>query len=391
LANKDSLYFLHNNQYIKLANIESPTFIGTPTVPTPMRASSKNITNVEFVKAYIESKLYNLGYHIISAVDYELELYPNKEYMINVCGVIDIPEDTTTNITLGYVAITNNSNTVIAKTGSVSSTYTSTGGIKQSATLIVRTPMNGIVRGYLNYGGTKGKINATYMCAVEVDRDEQCNIYLNQKEHETMYLTANGKTISDAEFMLSKNSVYKINVVCDIGYKNGIVTPSTSGVINGNTTFNIGDATYSPCNVIISQSANQTIYVNTENVDHITNFIGRYNTPFTVRVVPVSDTYIAGTPSISSGNFTGNITITATPAEVIYRTLTITQKAHQTITLTRLDTGEKSTTNIRVPHNTSMLAEIKAESGYKKGTLNVNRNFNATTNMTITATDAQPI
>ena len=387
MTSSNSLYFKdkNNTEFTKTANIDSPSFIGTPRVPTPRKSNSKRITNVEFVKAYMHDKIHNLGLKTTSAKSNELTLNPNKEYFINVSGLIDTPESTD-NITLGYVVITDDEDNVIAKSDtSVSSNYKSTGGLIQSGSLALRTPMNGIVRAYVNYSGTKGKFPANYMCAIEVNRDEYCDIYIQQSNHQTMYVIANGESYSDAECMITKNSVYNVKVVPDIGYVPGTVSPSDSGIIEDTTVFTITDATYNPCYIGINNTPNQSIVVNNEGIDHTESFTARYGSEFTVSVI-VRQGYIPGTPSISEGVFTSSINITASEAKAVYRTVSIQQQLHQTITLTRLDTGDTTTTLFSVPDGTRILAEVEAAPYYTPGTLNVDKYFYANEDIVVTST-----
>ena len=387
---RNSLYFRDENnaEFTKTANIDSPAFIGTPLVPTPKKNNNTRITNVEFVKMYINDKIHNLGFHTVSSNTGVLNVYPNKEYIVNVSGLIDMNEED--NIKLGYVVITDINDVVLAKSDNdISSVFNSTGGIVQSGTIRVRVPLNGIIKGYINYGGTIDKVLADYICAIEIDIDEYCNIYINQKEHQTIYVSANGETYSESEFIISKNSVYNVKVVPEIGYIPGTVTPGMSGVIEGDTTFDITNPTYDPCYISIVQTPNQTISVISEEIEYTDSFIGRYGSEFTVVVTPNTG-YIPGEPTISEGVITSSISITATPAKAVYKTVSIIQQQHQVITLTRLDTGDTTNTLFSVPLGTRILAEIDVDPAYSPGTLNVDKYFFANDDIVVTSTEPQP-
>ena len=200
-----------------------------------------------------------------------------------------------------------------------------------------------------------------------------------------MYVIANGESYSDAECMITKNSVYNVKVVPDIGYVPGTVSPSVSGIIEDTTVFTITDATYNPCYIGINNTPNQSIVVNNEGIDHTESFTARYGSEFTVNVI-ARQGYIPGTPSISEGVFTSSINITASEAKAVYRTVSIQQQLHQTITLTRLDTGDTTTTLFSVPDGTRILAEVEAAPYYTPGTLNVDKYFYANEDIIVTST-----
>ena len=381
----NSLYFRSDNgDFTKTVNVLSPSLTGTPTVPTPKKSDSMSITNVEFVKAYIDNKIKNFKFHTVTVLNNEITLYPNKEYFINVSGLIDMKKDSG-NVTIGSIALTDNSGNVIGRIGGVSSSYSCTGGIIQSGTIVVRTPMNGIVKGFVNYGGSKGQVAANYMCAIEVDRDDYCNITIKESPNQTMILTVNDDEYSPGDYMISKNSVYKIKAIPDINYKNGTISPGTEGIIEGDTIFTISEAVFDPCVVTINQSPNQTITVTNEETDHTESFIGRYGSTYTANVVS-NRGYIAGTLNTVEGTIDNSITVQATPAIAIYRRIMIEQQPHQVITLTRLDSGDTTTTLFSVPDGTRILAEIKADADYIHGTLNVDAYFEANSDMIVTST-----
>ena len=71
------------------------------------------------------------------------------------------------------------------------------------------------------------------------------------------------------------------------------------------------------------------------------------------------------------------MTINATPAKPIYYKISVRQMLHQTITLTRLDTGETTTTIFNVLKGTRILVEVRVDDGYIPGELNVDQYFYA--------------
>ena len=112
-------------------------------------------------------------------------------------------------------------------------------------------------------------------------------------------------------------------------------------------------ATYT---VTITQSENQTIKVTTnDGVEHTSTFTANYGTTYTVTVTPATG-YNAGTPSVSSGTITGNLTITATAATIKTFTLSIGATTNQTYVATIggvAKTATSSATNYTVDYGTA--------------------------------------
>ena len=112
-------------------------------------------------------------------------------------------------------------------------------------------------------------------------------------------------------------------------------------------------ATYT---VTITQTANQTIKVTTnDGVEHTSTFTANYGTTYTVKVTPATG-YNAGTPSVSSGTITGNLTITATAATIKTFTLSIGATTNQTYVATIggvAKTATSSATNYTVDYGTA--------------------------------------
>ena len=112
-------------------------------------------------------------------------------------------------------------------------------------------------------------------------------------------------------------------------------------------------ATYT---VTITQTANQTIKVTTnDGVEHTSTFTANYGTTYTVTVTPATG-YNAGTPSVSRGTITGNLTITATAATIKTFTLSIGATTNQTYVATIggvAKTATSSATNYTVDYGTA--------------------------------------
>ena len=108
--------------------------------------------------------------------------------------------------------------------------------------------------------------------------------------------------------------------------------------------------------VTITQTANQTIKVTTnDGVEHTSTFTANYGTTYTVTVTAATG-YNAGTPSVSSGTITGNLTITATAATIKTFTLSIGATTNQTYVATIggvAKTATSSATNYTVDYGTA--------------------------------------
>lgn len=383
----NSLYIKNNGEFIKTANLDSPNFTGTPTVPTPEKASlSSRIVNVEFIKNYINGKLYKFGFDTITSYENEITLIPNKEYMIYISGLIDMQENDTEDIVLGTVAVLDGEDNLIVQSNpGVSDVYKSTGGIIQSATMAFRSPMSGVIKTYVNYGGSKGNIASNYLCIIRIERDDNCNISVEETEHQTLYIYANNEVYTGRNFLISKNSLYKAKLIPDIGYINGTISPNDEGIVEGNMIFSMTPAEYNPCNIAIIQSPNQTIILTTEDEEHTKNFIGRYGSAYTVRV-EAEPGYIPGILNTTEGIISESMNIIATPATAVYYNIVVRQWNHQRITLTRMDTGVTTTTIFSVLEGTKILVEVTTDPNYIPGELNVPTVFNATENVVVTTT-----
>lgn len=136
--------------------------------------------------------------------------------------------------------------------------------------------------------------------------------------------------------------------------------------------------------VYITQTANQTITVTCGGTAHTSTFTATHGQTYIVKVTPATG-YNAGTPSVSSGTITGNLTVTATAATIKTYTVTINQTANQTITV---KVGSVSyTQSFTVNHGTEYTASIVADTGYTAGILS-STSGTVTSNITIQATAA---
>ncbi len=178
---------------------------------------------------------------------------------------------------------------------------------------------------------------------------------------------ATPKTVSGGTTWEIKNN----NVRCYLG----LVPSSSSGktgydtplkLKKSGTEYLVQTKVVNYFTVTITQSSNQTITVTCNGTAHTSTFQALAGSTYTVKVTP-STGYVAGKPSVSSGTLTGNITITASPASKGQFTFTITQSAHQTITVTC--GGTRYTSTFAATYGDTWTATITPSTGYNAGKL----------------------
>ena len=202
----------------------------------------------------------------------------------------------------------------------------------------------------------------TYRVSIVQSTNQTIHVYVPQK---------NGGTDHTSSFTCLEGTKYEVEVVADNGYTAGI--PNTNGgTVNSDITINATPATKSNVTITIIQSANQTIHIytpyKTGGIDHTSTFTCPVGTTYEAEIIAKSG-YTAGTLNVNeSGTFSNDITINATAAVALQYTLTITQSAHQTITVTA--NGKTYTNSVSLPYGTRWTATITPDTGYAAGKLN---------------------
>lgn len=215
---------------------------------------------------------------------------------------------------------------------------------------------------------------------------------LHIKKGSTVYECNCYTTSSDATPAVSGGSYWTIrnnNTVCYLGLwpKSASTTSSYSTplvVKKNGVEYYVQTQVINTFTVTITQSANQTIKVTCNGNTYTETFTALAGSAFTVTVTPATG-YTAGAPSVSSGNVTSNITITASPASKAKYTVTINQSSNQTITVTA--NGTNYTSTFTADYGTTWTAKIAASTGYNAGTLSATSGT-VTGNVTISATAA---
>ena len=150
-----------------------------------------------------------------------------------------------------------------------------------------------------------------------------------------------------------------------------------------------------PMTVTITQSTGQTISVTVNGVAHTETFTAPFGSTYTATVTPDTG-YTAGTISSASGTIEEAITISATAATLQTFTLTLAATENQTITLTYTEPDEEVVTvtstntaqEIAVGYGTTWIASTATSvTGYNAGTLTPGSSGTVTDNVTISASE----
>lgn len=220
----------------------------------------------------------------------------------------------------------------------------------------------------------------TYRVSIIQSSNQTIHVYTPQKI---------GGTDHTSSFTCPEGTKYEVEVVADNGYTAGI--PNTKGgTVNSDITINATPATKSNVTITIIQSANQTIHTYTPykigGIDHTSTFTCPVGTTYEAEVIAKSG-YTAGVLNVGeSGTFNSDITIDATAAVALQYTLTITQSAHQTITVTA--NGKTYTNSVSLPYGTRWTATITPDTGYMAGKLNKTNGIITSDDTVYATTDA---
>ena len=226
---------------------------------------------------------------------------------------------------------------------------------------ILTNPVTGTLGEYVPLGWTgitssptKDPESIYYLKADAYGKLATYTVTITQTANQTIKVTTNDGVEHTSTFTANYGTTYTVTVTPATGYNAG--TPSvSSGTITGNLTITATAATIKTFQVTITQTANQTIKVKTGSVEHTSTFTANYGTTYTVTVTPATG-YNAGTPSVSSGTITGNLTITATAATIKTFTLSIGATTNQTYVATIggvAKTATSSATNYTVDYGTA--------------------------------------
>ena len=222
-------------------------------------------------------------------------------------------------------------------------------------------PITGVLGDYVPLGWTGITLQPAtdptgifYLKGVAYGKLATYTVTITQTANQTIKVTTNDGVEHTSTFTANYGTTYTVTVTPATGYNAG--TPSvSSGTITGNLTITATAATIKTFQVTITQTANQTIKVKAGSVEYTSTFTANYGTTYTVTVTPATG-YNAGTPSVSSGTITGNLTITATAATIKTFTLSIGATTNQTYVATIggvAKTATSSATNYTVDYGTA--------------------------------------
>lgn len=158
----------------------------------------------------------------------------------------------------------------------------------------------------------------------------------------------------------------------DITYINNLIARNNDGYYPDvhDRTMSVDytdDGTIKYYTVNISQTSNQTIYVNYRGVQYTSSFIVEEGSHITVQVI-ADYGYVAGSPSVKEADVNANIAIYASTASLAQFIVQITQTPNQTITV--YCNGNTYTDSFYAALGSTYRATIEAVEGYTAGTLN---------------------
>ena len=274
---------------------------------------------------------------------------------------------------------------------SYTSTFTANYGDKLTATI---TADEGYTASTLNQ--TAATVN-TSGATFKATADATINSYpvtINQTANQTITVN-DGDTDHTSSFSAPYGTKLTATIVANNGYTAGKLNQTAATVGTSGATFSATAATVNSYSVVITQTAHQTITVNDGITDHTETFSIPYGTELTCSITPMagysaSDLSVTGATLDASNKFrmpAKNVTVTATAdATLNSYTVTITQSAHQTITVN--DGTTDHTSSFSAPYGTKLTATITPDEGYTAGTLNQTTATVGTSGATFSATAA---
>lgn len=178
-----------------------------------------------------------------------------------------------------------------------------------------------------------------------------------QSENQTIKVTYNG-TVYTETFEALAGSQISVVVEPATGYTAG--APSiTSGYVTENLTIFASPATKATYLVTINQTEGQIISVVCNGVTYTSSFTAEYGDTWTA-IVEANEGYIEGTLNLTSGTITGNVTISATNAEIKKYVVSVTQPENGSITVNDIEG-----TSFSYNHGTSLTIAATEDYGYE--------------------------
>ena len=274
---------------------------------------------------------------------------------------------------INYTLSINQSNhqtiTVTANGNEYNSNVSLPYGTKWTASIAADT---GYTAGTLNK--TSGTITGDDSVSASPASKNGYTLSIIQSTHQTIIVHANNNDYT-SNVSLPYGTAWTAVIKPDAGYTAGTLN-KTSGTITGNDSVSASAATIINYKITIRETENTITTVTATSSLDTTNAITwttgsksfPYGSTWTAHTEGVTG-YTAGEVNLPSGTLTSDTTIYAQSAATKKQyTLTITQSAHQTITVTA--NGNKYTNTVSLPYGTTYTVAIEPAEGYNAGTLN---------------------
>lgn len=243
-------------------------------------------------------------------------------------------------------------------------------GTKWTASIIADT---GYTAGTLSK--TSGTITGNDSISASPATIKQFTLTITQSEHQTIIVHANNKDYTN-NVVLPYGTKWTAVIKPDTGYNSGRLNKYSGTITGDDSVFATSAANKINYRIIIKQTENTITTVTCTYPDDINHAItwttGTKSFPYGSTWIAYTEGvtgYTAGEVNLPSGTLTSDTYIYAqSAAKKNECTLTITQSAHQTITVTA--NGNKYTNTVSLPYGTTYTVAIEPAEGYNAGTLN---------------------
>ena len=267
--------------------------------------------------------------------------------------------------------------------------YVSANGFDYTEDVVLKEGTDFTVRVEANDGFTAGKPSITggeLMHDITVTATEatyaQFTVHIVQSDHQLISVLYNSVTYT-SDFTVTYGDHITASITADEGYIAGTLN-ITSLSVSGDTQIYATPATLKQFMLNIVQTAHQTITVSCNGRQYTSSVRLPYGTVFTVSI-RAEEGYAAGTPNMLTGTITGNMTVTADAAKILYYTIHIQQSEHQTINVVVGD--NRYTSDVSLPYGTIYNVSVTPDEGYDAGKLST-LGGELTQDITITVTEA---
>ena len=244
-------------------------------------------------------------------------------------------------------------------------------GTKWTATITADT---GYTAGTLNK--TSGTITGDDNISATPASKGEYTLSIIQSAHQTIIVHANNIDYT-SNVSLPYGTKWTAVIKPDTGYTAGTLNKYSGTITGDDSVYATSAANKINYRIIIKQIENTITTVTCTYPDDINHAItwttGTKSFPYGSTWIAYTEGvtgYTAGEVNLPSGTLTSDTYIYAqSAAKKNTYTLTITQSAHQTITVTTAN-GNKYTNNVSLPYGTTYTVAIEPAEGYNAGTLN---------------------